>query len=147
MEIKIGEGLGEVYFGITQKALVEILGPPTTKRRDESKNCSFYYNDLQSIFCFEKSHSGRLGWIETENPKSTFMGKRVFRMSPDRIVALVQNTFDIEAEVTDYDSFQSCCFDDIWLEFQFRFGRLRTLCFGVMFADKDRVRWPKIPRN
>ncbi len=147
MEIKIGTGLGKACFGFTQKALVATLGPPDQKRRNEHGDALLYYNDIQTMFRFETSHSNRLGWLETDNPKCTLMGKNLFRMSKDRIIAFVQKEFGAELEVTDYDSFQCYFFEDIWLELQFRFGRLKTVCLGVLFRDEDRVNWPKIPNQ
>ena len=147
MDIEIGTGLGDVYFGLTQKALIAKLGVPDQKRIAQDGNALLYYNDIQSVFHFEVSHGRRLGWLESDNPECTLYGKRIFRMSQDRLVAFICREFSVEPEMEDYESFQSYFFDEIWLELQFRFGRLDTVLFGVLFKDDNRVKWPEIPGN
>lgn len=147
MKIKIGIGLDDVYFGFTQKRLRSILGEPDIMQRDsDSDDTEFLYNDIQTTFCFERDHRGLLGWIRTENPACTILGKRIFRMTPEKATTFIENEFGIKVEIRVYSSFTSFFFEDIWLELHCHYGRVKQANFGVLFMDDNRVRWPNIPK-
>ena len=77
MEIKIGIGLDNLIFGMSQDEVKSILGVPD-KINDEDYAIVFYYNSKMIKVKFDKDEHLKLYSIEVVNQDARIFGKNLF---------------------------------------------------------------------
>ena len=142
MEIKLGEGIGPIQFGITKSKTIEILGEPD-KAFETDEDCErLQFNDELIELSFEPDNDGLLGWIEVHNPDAELFGMKLLGKNKSDVLALLNAHLDYSPETDDYGSMESLSYDDHWLELQFEFNRLNCINFGVMYDESESPIWP-----
>ena len=147
MNIKLGEGIGPVQFGITKSKTIELLGVPDKVYETDSKCERFQFNDILLELSFEPDNENLLGWIEVHNPDAELFGLRLFGKTKEEVSALLTEQLKYAPETDDYGSMVSLSYDNHWLELQFEFDRLKCINFGVLYDNSDSPIWPTQKRS
>ncbi|MBW4490302.1 MAG: hypothetical protein KME12_21185 [Trichocoleus desertorum ATA4-8-CV12] len=144
MEIRLGEGIGKLLFGITENEISHILGLPDKSYPDDYGDRFIQYFDARLILKLESEWNYRLGWIEVNNPQATLFGQQLLGSRKREVVDFVSQRVNTELEIEDFGSFESYTFTEVWLELQFELDRLRCINFGVLFDENDEPLYPDI---
>lgn len=142
MDIKLGEGIGPIQFGITKSKATELLGEPDKVYVIDSDNERFQFNNTLLELSFEPENENLLGWIEVHNPNAELFGLKLMGKSKADVVLLLTEHLEYSPETDDYGSMVSLSYDDHWLELQFEFDRLNCINFGVLYDESESPIWP-----
>jgi len=141
MEIKIGTGLDEVQFGISQNRLVELTSKPDKinevgKELDFAKIC--YYNKEKIKYKFDKN--------EFFSEDVMLYGKKIIGLEKNEILDLLKKNGikEKDLEFEDYFSFETIHDEEISATFEFEFNKLRSIEICPFFSDNEEIIWPKI---
>ena len=137
MNISIGKGIGEFTFGQTEEEIIVIQGQSNKKYTDEFGDIYVKYNSLEMTFKFEKEHDYKLGWIETSNIKTKLLDFSPWKTQKEILIPKLNEILSDTPEVEDYGSFESVTYNNSWLEFQFEYGNLKQINFGVLFDKQN----------
>ena len=142
MEIKIGTGVDNICFGLTENEALKLLGKPDKIYSTDCGCHRLQFNEKLIELSFEPENDYRLGWIEVHNPQAVLFKKMLIGL-PEHDVALhLIDYLSEQFEVTDYGSFSSHEYKNEWLELQYEFGRLRCINLGVLYGGDDKPVWP-----
>jgi len=133
LNIHIGVGLDDMKFGMSEENIVDIYGKPDKIYLTEDENTRYVYNELLLELSFEKENNNLLGWIEVHNPNALLKGQQLIHLTKEKVLSFLSTFINEEPEIDDYGSFLSITYNDIWLELQFSFDRLRNINFGDIF--------------
>ena len=136
MKIKIGKGLSDIYFGMSEKEVRNICGEPDREYLDDYGNRHLQYNDSKVVYKFESEYGDILGWIQVGNAKADLLGVNLFGKPQADVVDFLTKELGEEPEIEDYQSFISVTYQNHWLELQFTFGEVSDINFGYLF-DSD----------
>jgi len=148
LEIKPMLGFGELKFGADKAAVEKYFGPP---QETESLDIEDEVNDVEVWSYWEQGHSvyfeKELNDVctnfETDNEDATIFGKRVFDMTEDQILELMQaNGFkDFELEEEEPGE-RIIFFNDAHLQFVFEDDELALVSWAVAMDDDENILWP-----
>ncbi len=161
LEIIPGHGLDTLMFGLSKKAVTDILGTPDAvndhKEVESGKTVVLFYVKKGMTLYFEEEDDYCLSCIEIENPDMVFSGEKIFKNTIDQIKELLKkNSFKISSEeyvnpvenkgkkkIKEEDLEFSISVDDIETNFYFFEERLLSVQFGVLFDENDEISWPE----
>ena len=143
MDISIGKGIDDFVFGKTESEIIETHGLPNKKYIDEFGDIYFKYNALEITLKFEKEHAYRLGWIETSNIKAKLLDYSPWTIAKQNLIPELTRILSEPPETEDYGSFESVTYNNSWIEFQFEYGKLNQINFGVLLDDNNQPKWPQ----
>src|SRR6188508_1790136 len=93
-EIKLGQGLGAIKFGLTMDEVEAIMGKPeeveTSEEDEEFEYEVWNYWEEGYSFYFDEDDDYCLGLIETANEEVTLFGKKIFQMKQSEVEALLK---------------------------------------------------------
>jgi len=144
MNIEISRGLDRLLFGMTEKEVVTLLGPPDKIIVTEYDNRDLCYYNLQVIFKIEPANGSRLGWLSVYDPATTLGDLYPWRISKDELLATLSAALSESFEVDDYGEMESYFFPEHHVELQYRLGRLHAFNFGVPYGADDEPLWPAL---
>ena len=148
MEIKLGIGLGEIKFGISEDNLKNILGTPYGFEENEYKKGlgfvrMYYYSDFRLTFCFESKHNYRLTDIFVSEKGHLLNGVDLFGMN----MQLVEKHLK-ELQLGD-SKLEEIMSDDFFIDFRednirfhFETEKLSDIQFGCDYLDDETPIWP-----
>lgn len=144
MEIKIGIGLDNIIFGMSQEDVKRIIGKPDKITEDERPDgITYYYNHLLIKTNFDKDEDCRLYSIEVFNPDVYMFDQKIMGKEKDEILDLLKSNGYCEIEQEDYSCFETVFCEKIWSTFEFEFNRLRNIEFSPLFGDDGAtIIWP-----
>lgn len=142
MDIKLGEGVDSIQFGITKSKSIDLLGEPDKVYETDSDCERLQFNDILLELSFESDNENLLGWIEVHNPKAELFGLKLLGKTIADVKMLLTEHLKYEPETDDYGSMVSLSYDNHWLELQFEFDRLNCINFGVLYDESDSPIWP-----
>ncbi|MBN1499713.1 MAG: hypothetical protein JW982_06150 [Spirochaetes bacterium] len=145
MEIKIGIGLDNVFFGIKEDKLIQLLGDPDRINEIDMElpdSRILYYNDQFTKYKFDKNENYRLYSIETYNPMVIMFDKKLIGMKKDALLKLLKEKNVAHLEFEDYYSFEIIHSDQINTTFMIEFDRLTSIEFSPLLLDEDTIQWP-----
>ena len=147
-EIRLGEGIGELKFGITMEDVEELMGEPEeveeSDEEDEFEHKAWNYWDSGFSFYFDKEDDYRLSCIETANPNVTLWGKQLFDMSLEEVENLFKEHGITNAEKETIENNVTCIsYEKEMIDLYFEEGKLLAINFGVHMDDDLEVKWPK----
>jgi hypothetical protein len=148
MEIKIGIGLDNLIFGMSQDEVKSILGMAdkiTETEKEEGIVC--YFNKLLIKTKFDKNEDCRMYSIEVFNPEAIMFGQKIIDADMQKILKILESNDCEKIEREDYDTFETIFCEEIWSTFLFEFDRLRSVEFSPLFGDDDKIIWPSITTN
>ena len=103
-DIKIGEGLGIIKFGITRDKLKELLGDPTEIEMgsfgDSTEETTefWHYDHLQMSAIFEKEDNWKLSTIAVSSPEYLLNGKKLIGEKREAVIEAVKDLGKMEFE-------------------------------------------------
>ncbi len=148
LEIKPMKGFGDLKFGADQATVEAYFGPPQeTESLDiegeiHEVEVWSYWEQGHSVY-FEKELNNVCTNIETDSEHATLFGKKVFEMTEDQILELMQsNGFkDFEIEEEDEDE-KIIFFHDAHLQFVFEGEDMVLVSWAVAMDDDENILWP-----
>lgn len=143
VEIKIGIGLDDLIFGMSQEEVKNILGKPD-KVNDIEKNKGivyYFYNELIKTK-FDEEEDLKLYSIEVHNPNVLMFNQKVINKTKEEIKRLLIDNGYAKLEYEDYETFETIFCEDIWATFEFELNRLRNIEFSPLFKDNENIIWP-----
>lgn len=145
MEIKIGIGLDNLVFGMSQDDVKSILGEPNKIDNDKYVSGSrYYYNSKMITIRFDGDEDFKLFSIEVFNDEVIFFGQKVIGNFKKDIEKLLRDNGYSDFEYEDYVSFDTLFCDEIYSTFNFEFDRLRSIEFSPLFIDDNVIAWPNL---
>ena len=142
MEILPGIGTDIIYFGVSQKEAIKLLGKPDKVYLTDGDCKRIQFNKLQMELSFEPDNNNLLGWLEVHYPNATLFGKKLIGKEKNEVLNFLANKLNDEPVTEDYGSFLSVTYENQWVELQFEFGTLNNINLGVVYNDKDVPQWP-----
>ncbi len=144
LEIKPKEGFGELNFGDSSEKLVSILGEAEEMEdiEDEDEFNTIilnYWSQGISVF-FEGIEKSVISCFETDNPKATLYGKKVFGLSEKEIINLMkENGFkELETDI-EVEGERRVSFEDGMIDFIFEDEELVLINWGVLVNDQGEI--------
>lgn len=145
MEIKVGIGIDDIYFGMSQKDVVAKLGKPDKINSNLMKNAvTYFYNDKMALFYFDEEDDLKLTSIEVYHPEALMFNQPVINKSKSEIVDWLNTLEYTKLEYEEYDYFDTIFCEDIWAEFEFQFEKVVCVKFGPLFDEDDETIWPLV---
>lgn len=146
-EIRLGQGIGDLKFGLSMDDIEEIMGEPEeieeSDEEDEFEHKAWNYWDTGFSFYFDKEDDYRLSCIETANPNVTLWGQRIFEMSMNEVADLFKKKGIAEPEKEKMENNVTCLsYDKEMIDLYFEEGKLLAVNFGVHMDDNLEVQWP-----
>jgi len=152
-DIKTGEGLGEIKFGMTREEIKDILGQPddidhyADSDLDEDESESWHYDELELSLSFDEDAGWKLVTIAVSSPNYEFHGKKLIGLGSDDLLeelnALDLGDFDTEdwssEEVPDH---KLISYPDSQINFWLEDGELTEIQWGPLFMDEETIQWP-----
>ncbi|WP_412970760.1 hypothetical protein [Glaciecola sp. MF2-115] len=128
MEVKLGIGLDEIRFGISQSSLEDMLGEPDKIDVDYDELPLLKYNKLMCTFWMDDGN--RLHWIQCSNPLLRLQKTLVIGKDVSDTIRKLELTFGYSHEFEDYGSSESYSFPENEVEIQSEYGIVTQVCFG-----------------
>jgi len=143
MTIKLRYGIGKLRFGMTLQEVKAIYGEPDEVRDDDDypENHYVIYNNENLLLTFYKNEGGKLGYIETTNPKVNYGGKS-FLNKPIEAVKPIFELAIQDWEFEKYHSFSKFFNEAYWLTLTVVFDKVTGVELGVTFKDNENHLWP-----
>lgn len=142
MQIKIGRGLGDLVFGMTEQEIYQVLGHPDKIYVDELEDRDLQYYQQKLVMKIEYGNDDRLGWIEVHNKSVQFPWCNPWTLDRLELLKNLEEMIGEEYFLEDYGHMESYFFKENWLELQFILGELVCVNFGVFYGDNDLTLWP-----
>jgi len=142
MKITIGTGIDELKFGMKKSDIFALLKMPDKTYKDDYGDRFLLYYDLDLVLKIEIDHNNRLGLIEVQNPNVTLFGSEIIGKSQRDVLEFINQHLEETPEKDDFNSFESFFYEENWLELQFELGKLKSICFGVLYDRNDQPIWP-----
>jgi hypothetical protein len=148
-EIVLGQGIGDIKFGLTMEDVETIMGKPEeveSSEEDEEFDYEVWnYWEEGFSFYFDEDDDYRLGLIETANEEVTMFGKKIFQMKQSEVEALLKSN---GLSNPDKDTLETgekhITYEKEMLDMFFENDALVTVKFGVFVSDDLEVQWPKL---
>lgn len=135
LEIKIKEGLGDIYFQMPIEDVVAILGTADDVENIENAadepTTVLHYNDLGlTLFC--EGENPELACIDIDNEECTLFGKEVFGLDEREIVNLMvaNNYTEQDADQEDWGE-RRISFPEGNIDFYLDEGELVSIILGA----------------
>jgi hypothetical protein len=141
-EIRPGEGVGPVRFGLTEPELVRLLGPPDRRYMTETGVDRLQYFGPRVEVAIEPAAGYRFSWVEVHNPDATLFGRRVVGERVGDVIPRLTGAFREEPDHEDCGGFETYFFPLSCVELYVTFGRVGFVNYGVLYGEGDEPRWP-----
>lgn len=147
-EIKLGEGLGSLKFGLSMEQVKKQMGEPEeiedSTADDEFEHKVWNYWEDGYSFYFDKEDDYRLSCIETANPEITLFGKEIFGMSASEIEKMLASKGVTDPDKETLDTGETrISYEKEMIDMYFENDELVAINFGVYITDDMEVQWPK----
>lgn len=144
MELKLGIGIGELKFGMTQAQCCEILGAPSRviEDKDRDEEIILEFTPLKIRLSFYKEEEEKLGYIRTANKDITYNNQRLVGQS---IHSIKHEVFKDSIDYWDKDEyayFNAHSNDENWLTLNEEYKEVTDIELGVPINDDDEYVWP-----
>ncbi|MFC5270941.1 hypothetical protein [Adhaeribacter terreus] len=148
-EIVLGQGIGDIKFGLTMDEVETIMGKPeeveTSEEDEEFEYEVWNYWEEGYSFYFDEDDDYRLGLIETANEEVTMFGQKIFQMKQAEVEALLKSK---GLSNPDKDTLETgekhVTYEKEMLDMYFDKDALVTVKFGVFVSDDLEVQWPNL---
>lgn len=144
MEIKIGVGLDNIVFGMSQEDVKNLLGTPDKVSYTEwSYGVVLTFNKIMTKFKFDEKEDLKLVSIETFYSDVIMLDQRVIGKEKSELETLLQSFGFSKLEYEEYDFFETIHCDNVDATFEFEFNRLRGIEFSPLFNSDEQIIWPE----
>lgn len=133
LEIKIHQGIGDIYFDMPVEEVVDIMGQPEEVENidnatDETTTVLRYDEGLTLFF---EGENPLLSCIDISNEETTLYGKQLFTMNEKSIVKLMVDNGLFEQDVDDEDwGERRVTFNEGNIDFYFEDNQLMSVIIG-----------------
>ncbi|MCU4162843.1 hypothetical protein [Carboxylicivirga caseinilyticus] len=152
-EITLGQGLGQLIFGMNRDEVLKIMGEPSEKEKLAGDNESgameaWHYDDQDLSLSFEEDADWRLLSITTASPDVLFEGLDLIGLSQGEVMEQMEvfnlGEFEMEDLSEDGSAMQMVATNnDFSLNLFFDNDLLTEIQYGPFFDDEDGVViWP-----
>jgi hypothetical protein len=142
MLIKLGCGIDNILFGMTEKEIVELIGLPDKVVIDGYNNRNLIYNRLRIILKIELENESRFGWLEIHNKQARWNNANPWELERKFFLELLSTSLNDSYSLDDYGEMESYSFKENWIELQYEFGELASFNFGVNYYLNNEPLWP-----
>lgn len=153
-EIIIGQGLGEIKFGMTKDEVEKILGKADEIEKysytdnDENKTESWHYDELEVSFSFDEEDDFELGAISVTSDKFLFNGEKLIGKTEEEVLNFITSIYpeDIKHEFTTYEDDPDrvlVSFEDLSFSLWFMNGVLEEIEWAVLWDEDEMQIWPE----
>ncbi|MDD4142054.1 MAG: hypothetical protein PHR20_04565 [Bacteroidales bacterium] len=148
LELKIVPkvGLGELKFGTSMDAVVELLGKADEVEEFNDDDCFnttiLTYNTPEMDLFFEGSDKLVLSGINLENEEATLYDLQVFDMSEEEIVKMMNDNgyFEFDTNIDEEYNEKCLSFEEANLDFIFdEEGSLISVSFGILVSEDGQI--------
>ena len=146
MKLKPSIGFDHIKFGMSELAVIALLGKPDLIKideDDEDQNIVYQYNALKVKLTFYTTENNQLAYIRTTNPNASINNIPII----DKPLDVVFNELNITKENWEeelYFSFNAYFNEERWLTLHEEYGRVTNIEMGTTFiGDSDEINWPK----
>ena len=151
-EIKLGEGVGEVKFGMLREQVKRILGSPTAIEREEHSEEedateTWDYDSYGIAFSFDEEEDWKLETITISSSFYELNGIGFIGKGMEEVQNLIESMSLGEMSFEDYSSedkphYELLDVDASNLFFWFDKEILTEIQFGVLWEDEETPIWP-----
>lgn len=143
MEIKIGIGIEDIFFGMSKDEIKVILGEPDKIIRGAVEDWITYeYFDKMIRLIFSKEQNDKLITIEVHHQDILIFGENIFNKSKEEIRLFMNNHGYNVMEYEDYGTFETLASNKLHLTLEFEFNKLNSIEFSPLFKNDDDIIWP-----
>lgn len=152
-EIKTGEGLGNIKFGMTREQVKAILGEPddvdqySDSDLEDDSSESWHYDDLEISLSFDEDTDWKLVTIAVSSPEYVFHNKKLIGLDNDALMAALEPLELGEYDEEDWSSeeipdHRLISYPEAQINFWLEDGELTEIQWGPLFLDEETIRWP-----
>lgn len=153
LTVKIGEGLGNIKFGMSKPELEALMGKPdeadqynASGEEDGYLTESWHYDELEFSVSFDEEDNWRLTTIATSSPDAKLMNKAMMGLSKEEVLEQLNNsnfgTPETEDLSDDHIQHELVSFMESSLNLWFEDGKLSEIQWGVLWESEDTPKWP-----
>ncbi|MBK0403581.1 hypothetical protein I5M27_11330 [Adhaeribacter sp. BT258] len=148
-EIVLGQGIGDIKFGLTMEEIETIMGKPEEVEESEEDEEFEYqvwnYWEEGYSFYFDEDDDYRLGLIETANEEVTLFGQKIFQMKQSEVETLLKSKGLSNPDKETLETGERhITYEKEMLDMYFENDALVTVKFGVLVTDDLEVQWPSL---
>jgi hypothetical protein len=154
-EIKIGQGLGDIKFGISRDKLKELLGEPDEKESfslsEDAEGFdtteSWHYDEYEFSASFDEEFDWKLVRIAISSPNAELNGEKLIGISKDELLNKLDALDFCDLDFEDLSSEDSTnqelvAADEYGMTFWLDNGVVSEIQWEPLFVDEDTIRWP-----
>jgi hypothetical protein len=146
-EIKLGEGIGQIKFGLTMEDVEAALGEPEeieeSDENDEFEHKVWNYWEEGYSFYFDHEDDYRLSCIETADPEVKLFGQKIFGMTQQQIEEMMKSKGIVNPERETLETGETrVSYEKEMIDMYFDKNALVSINFGVYINDDLEVKWP-----
>ena len=153
LDVKIGDGLGDIKFGFTKEKLKYLIGEPNeidtynaSGEEDGYLTESWHYDEHEFSVSFDEEDNWRLSTISISSPDSTYKSHQLIGKPMEEVMDLIDADELGENELDDLsdDNIDQklISFIRASLNLWFENGKLSEIQWGVLWSDEDTPSWP-----
>ena len=152
-DIKAGEGLGDIKFGMTRSQVKKLLGEPSEIEKfsysdsDEDLSESFHYDELELSAGFDEDAEWRLVTLAVSSPDYEFMNKKLIGIDRDSLLATLEElgikNLEYENDPSE-DSPESILITskDKGITFWLEDNVVSEIQWGPIYINEETIIWP-----
>jgi len=149
LEIRPLEGFGELEFGSKPEEVEKFLGTPTEEEvleedEDLMDTLIHHYDEIGVTIYYDDLEDPLLSNFETDNPDVTLFGEKVFEMTEDEIIKLMNENGYEEYDIDEVESDENedemdkwISFEDALIDFLFQDGKVVNVNWGAYLDEED----------
>jgi hypothetical protein len=137
------QGCGNIKFGQTIQELTALLGEAEEIDHidtddDMTTVVLHYWEDALSVF-FEGTTKNVISCFETDHPDAILFGKKVFELTKDEIIQLMEQNGYSELEIEEEEGETRLTFEDALIDFFYDEEELLAVNWGVMVDEEGEI--------
>lgn len=152
-EIKLGEGLGEIKFGMSREQVRTILGEPddvdqySDSDLEDDSSESWHYDEMEISLSFDEDAEWKLVTIAVSSPEYLFNGKKLIGLNQQALIKELSAQKLGESETEDWSSeeipnHKLVSYPEFQVNFWLENDELAEIQWGPIITDEDTVQWP-----
>lgn len=161
MDLKIGIGIDNIKFGMSEEDVINILGnaenvctfyesindifgETNSIGKIESLNdITYFYNDKQIELIFNKDEECKLYTIQVSNPDVKLFESKIIGNTKDQLIKFLNDNGNYEDFIIEvYDTFEVFLYEELNVTFYFEKNILTKIDFSPLYIDENTISWP-----
>lgn len=153
-EIKLGQGLGKIQFGMTRDQVKAILGEAddvdsySLDNSDTDLSEAWEYDDLQLSLSFDEEDDWKLSTLATASASYLFKGKKLIGLDQNNLITELKklDITDLQVEDCSNSEFPDHVLievESLSLNFWLDDGILEEIQWAPLFDQNECIIWPK----